>query len=314
MIIHKNIDNFNVTNPVITIGTFDGVHLGHRSVIDKLKKLAKQVNGESVIITFYPHPRIVLNADVENLSLVTCLEEKEELLAQTGIDHLVVFPFTKEFSNLSYTNFVEEILIGKLNMKSLVIGYDHRFGKNREGNYEDLLPLAKSHNFNIVRLEALNMNEINISSTKIRNALYEGNIKLANSYLAYNFFLKGVVVKGNRIGHTIGFPTANLHLPDNYKLVPQNGVYAVRVHHKNSVYQGMLNIGVRPTIEGKNLMRTIEVNIFDFDQDIYNHDLKLELIDRIRSEKKFDSLDHLKKQLHDDELTVRKIFSNQASQ
>ncbi|NOU58834.1 bifunctional riboflavin kinase/FAD synthetase [Marinifilum caeruleilacunae] len=304
MKIYTDLKDFSALNPVVTIGTFDGVHLGHRKVIRRLQELAHRVKGETVIFTFYPHPRLVLNKEDNGLRLINTLEEKKVLLEAAGIDHLVIYPFTKEFSQLSYIEFVEQILVKQLGMKYLVVGYDHRFGHNREGKYEDLKVFADQLNFKIERQDVLNMDAINVSSTKIRKAIGEGDIKTANKYLGYRFFIKGDVVDGKKLGHKIGFPTANIDPQESYKLVPKDGVYAVKVDVGDKRYLGMLNIGVRPTVNNQLDNRSIEVHILDFDQDIYYKNITIHFYQRIRNEQFFASLDELKAQLAKDKQAV----------
>ncbi len=304
MKIYTDLKDFSAINPVVTIGTFDGVHLGHRKVIRRLQELAQKVKGETVIFTFYPHPRLVLNTEDNGLRLINTLEEKKLLLEAAGIDHLVVYPFTIEFSKLSYVEFVEKILVKQLGMKYLVVGYDHRFGHNREGKYEDLKIFADQLNFKIERQDVLNMDAINVSSTKIRNAIADGDIQMANKYLGYRFFIKGDVINGKKLGHTIGFPTANIDPQESYKLVPKDGVYAVKVDVGDKRYLGMLNIGVRPTVNNQLDNRSIEVHILDFNQDIYYKNITIHFYQRIRNEQFFASLDELKAQLAKDRLEV----------
>lgn len=309
MKIYTDLKDFSAINPVVTIGTFDGVHLGHRKVIRRLQELAQKVNGETVIFTFYPHPRLVLNAEDNGLRLINTLEEKKVLLEAAGIDHLVIYPFTKEFSKLTYVEFVEQILVKQLGMKFLVVGYDHRFGHNREGKYEDLKIFADQLNFKIERQDVLNMDAINVSSTKVRNAISEGNIQMANKYLGYRFFIKGDVIDGKKLGHTIGFPTANIDPQESYKLVPKDGVYAVKVDVDDKRYLGMLNIGVRPTVNNQLDNRSIEVHILDFNQDIYYKNITIHFYQRIRNEQFFASLDELKAQLAKDRLKVLSLLA-----
>lgn len=308
MKIYTDLKDFSAINPVVTIGTFDGVHLGHRKVIRRLQELAQKVNGETVIFTFYPHPRLVLNPEDDGLRLINTLEEKKLLLEAAGIDHLVVYPFTKEFSKLTYVEFVEMILVKQLGMKYLVVGYDHRFGHNREGKYEDLKIFADQLNFKIERQDVLNMDAINVSSTKVRNAISEGDIQMANKYLGYRFFIKGDVIDGKKLGHTIGFPTANIDPQESYKLVPKDGVYAVKVDVGEKRYLGMLNIGVRPTVNNQLDNRSIEVHILDFNQDIYYKNITIHFYQRIRNEQLFASLDELKAQLAKDRLEVLSLL------
>ncbi len=308
MKIYTDLKDFSATNPVVTIGTFDGVHLGHRKVIRRLQELAQKVNGETVIFTFYPHPRLVLNADNNGLRLINTLEEKKVLLEAAGIDHLVIYPFTKEFSQLSYIEFVEQILVKQLGMKFLVVGYDHRFGHNREGTYEDLKVFADQLDFKIERQDVLNMDTINVSSTKVRKAISEGDIKTANKYLGYRFFIKGDVVNGKKLGRKIGFPTANIDPQESYKLVPKDGVYAVKVDVDDKRYLGMLNIGVRPTVNNQLDNRSIEVHILDFDQDIYFKNITIHFYQRIRNEQFFGSIDELTAQLAKDKKEVENLL------
>lgn len=308
MKIYTDLKDFSAINPVVTIGTFDGVHLGHRKVIRRLQELAQKVKGETVIFTFYPHPRLVLNKEDNGLRLINTLEEKKVLLEASGIDHLVVYPFTKEFSKLSYVEFVEQILVKQLGMKFLVVGYDHRFGHNREGKYEDLKIFADQLDFKIERQDVLNMDAINVSSTKVRNAIADGDILMANKYLGYRFFIKGDVIDGKKLGHTIGFPTANIDPQESYKLVPKDGVYAVKVDVDDKRYLGMLNIGVRPTVNNQLDNRSIEVHILDFNQDIYYKNITIHFYQRIRNEQLFASLDELKTQLAKDRLEVMSLL------
>jgi len=308
MKIYTDLKDFSALNPVVTIGTFDGVHLGHRKVIRRLQELAHKVNGETVIFTFYPHPRLVLSEENNGLRLINTLEEKKVLLEAAGIDHLVIYPFTKEFSKLSYVEFVEQILVKQLGMKYLVVGYDHRFGHNREGKYEDLKVFADQLNLKIERQDVLNMDTINVSSTKIRKAIGEGDINTANKYLGYRFFIKGDVVDGKKLGSRIGFPTANIDPQESYKLVPKDGVYAVKVDVDDKRYLGMLNIGVRPTVNNQLDNRSIEVHILGFDQDIYYKNITIHFYKRIRNEQFFASIDELKAQLAKDKEAVVELL------
>jgi len=308
MKVHTDLKNFSALNPVVTIGTFDGVHLGHKKVIERLKELARNVNGETVIFTFYPHPRLVLNINNDELRLINTLEEKKILLEAAGVDHLVIYPFTKEFSKLSYTDFVEKILVDQIGMKYLVVGYDHKFGHNRKGTYEDLKVYADKLDFKIEQLKVLNIDTIEVSSTKIRQAIAEGDIETTNKYLGHRYFIKGLVVDGRKLGHTIGFPTANVDPQESYKLVPKDGVYAVKVEVDDVMYNGMLNIGFSPTVNHQMDSRSIEVNIFDFDQNIYYKSISVYFYKRIRSEQMFKGIDALKEQLAKDRVTVTELF------
>ncbi len=306
---YGNLSEFKAVNPVVTIGTFDGVHLGHRIVIDRLKEYAEKYGGETVIFTFYPHPRLVTKPDESNLRLLTTMEEKKQLFAEFGIDHLIIHPFTKEFSELTYTEFVKQILVDKINTHCLVVGYDHKFGKNREGGFEYLKKCANKYGFEIEKLEPLLLNEIHVSSTKIREALQAGDVRSANNYLGYEFTLHGTVVEGKRVGRKIGFPTANIESSDIHKLIPGYGVYAVKIIIDGSEYLGMLNIGTRPTFNQNADNRSIEVNIFEFEGDLYKKEITLVFVDKIREEQKFSGVDSLVEQLVKDKTTALKILS-----
>lgn len=311
MRIYYDLKHFKAINPVVTIGTFDGVHLGHRKVLDKLKRIATEMNGESVVFTFYPHPRQVLTPEEHNLRLITTLEEKTELLRLCGIDHLIVFPFSHEFSKLTYIQFVSKILIGRIGTKCLVVGYDHKFGHKREGDYDYLQRCEKEYHVRIERLDVLLMNEVNISSTRIRDALESGNIRVANSYLGYPYEFHGHVVEGMQMGRKIGFPTANIEATDVHKLIPGYGVYAVKVKITGNVWNGMLNIGTRPTFNQNADFRSIEVHIFDFEDSLYGKQISLAFIDKIRDETRFPDKDALISQLHIDKKNALKILSEQ---
>ena len=305
---HSDLNNFNATNPVVTIGTFDGVHLGHRTVIDRLKEYAKIYGGETVIFTFYPHPRLITSPNETNLRLLTTLEEKKQLFASLCIDHLVVFPFTKEFSELTYNEFVKQILVDKMKTRCLVVGYDHKFGKNREGDFEYLQQCTEKFNFKIEKLEPLLLNDIHINSTRIWQALQEGNIQTANLYLGYRFTLHGKVVEGRHLGRKIGFPTANIEASDVNKLIPKNGVYAVNIKVDGKKFKGMLNIGTCPTFNQNADNRSIEVNIFDFEGDIYNREITLFFVGKIRDEQKFNDAGALIEQLKKDKAAALEIL------
>lgn len=310
MKIYTNLEDFkDVKKPVLTIGTYDGVHLGHQKIIEYLNNKAKKIGGESVVFTFHPHPRMVLHPDDHNLELLQTIDERIDKLSKLGIDHLIVFPFTKEFSRLSAVEFVRDILVNEINIHTLVIGYDHQFGRNREGSKHVLYELAPIYNFNIVEIPAFLKDEIKISSTKIRNALKKGEVQIANKYLGENYSIKGIVVHGDKIGADIGFPTANIQVKEDYKLIPENGVYAVKVFVNDCEFSAMLNIGNRPTISGNGEKR-IEVHIFDFNKNIYDSKIKVEFVKRIRNEKTFTNLEELKKQLTIDESKCRTILGD----
>ncbi|MGM0620155.1 MAG: bifunctional riboflavin kinase/FAD synthetase [Bacteroidota bacterium] len=308
MKVYHNINNFDAKNPVVTIGTFDGVHLGHQKVIARLKEFARKHNGESVIFTFHPHPRLVTSPNEGNLRLLTTIEEKKQLFEKSGIDHLIVYPFTKSFSELSYSSFVKNILVDKLKTRCLVVGYDHRFGKNREGSFEYLKECAKSYNFKIEKLDALLIDEAHVSSTQIRNALEDGDVELANKFLGYRFTLHGTVVEGQRVGRKMGFPTANIEASDPHKLIPGYGVYAVEIILSGEKYGGMLNIGTRPTFNNNADNRSIEVHIFNFSGDIYNKEITLIFAAKIRDEKKFSGPEALVEQLKKDKEAALRIL------
>lgn len=309
MLIHNDINLFKAKNPVITIGTFDGVHQGHKKVIRKLNEIASRAEGESVIFTFYPHPRLVVSAHESNLRLLTTFTEKAHQLELAGIDHLVVYPFTIDFAELRYDKFISDILIKKLGLYTLVIGHDHRLGKNREGTFENIISLSKKLNFNVEKIDTFLINGIDISSSKIRTALQNGEIEKANDYLGYHYQLSGIVTTGTQIGRNIGFPTANIITADHSKLVPAEGVYAVFVNVGGKQYKGMLNIGFRPTIDVNADHRTIEVNIFNFEDNIYEKEITIIFEKKIRDERKFDSIEDLRLQLIDDHKTIEKILS-----
>lgn len=292
MKVYNSISDFkNVKNPVVTTGTFDGVHVGHQKIISRLKDVAREENGETVLLTFYPHPRMVLFPDDNDLKLINTQQEKIELLEHYGIDHLIIYPFTKEFSRLTSVEFVRDILVNTMKTKRLVIGYNHHFGRNREGSFEHLKEYGPLYGFDVEEIPAKDIDHIEISSTKIRNALQTGDIKTARNYLGHEFSITGKVVDGKKIGRTIGYPTANISVDDKYKLIPADGIYAVKVKHETTMYGGMLSIGNNPTVNGQ--FKTIEVNIFDFDKEIYGDDATIYFIERLRDEVKFNGLDEL---------------------
>ena len=308
MKVYKNIEDFiPIKNAVVTTGTFDGVHTGHRVIISRINKIAKEIGGESVIITFYPHPQLVLHPEEKNIFVLNTQEEKIKLLENCGIDYLIIIPFTKEFASISYLDFIKNILIDKLHVKRLVIGYDHHFGNERKGSLQHLMDYGSKYNFEVEQISAQKISDTEVSSTKIRRALLSGDITTANNYLGYEYFFRGCVVHGNHIGTSIGYPTANIEISEPYKLIPANGVYAVIVELDNLKYDGMMNIGMRPTINGKNV--TIEINIFNFDKNIYSEFLNVYVIEKLRDEIKFSGLEKLKEQLLNDKKTAEKILS-----
>lgn len=293
MKIYKGIENFKrLQNAVVTTGTFDGVHVGHRIILNRLIELAKKVDGESVLLTFYPHPRMVLQPDT-NIKLLNTIEEKTSLLEDAGIDHLIIHPFTKVFSRTTSLEFVRDILVSKIGTKKLVIGYDHHFGRNREGSFEHLKEFGPLYGFDVEEISAQEIDDVNVSSTKIRKAIAKGDVAIATEYLGHQFQLTGIVIHGNKIGRQLGYPTANLELNNAYKLIPATGIYLVKVKIGEQRYDGLLNVGYRPTIENSGKKLTIEVYIIDFKEEIYGQEVKLYLVDRIREEQKFDSREAL---------------------
>jgi riboflavin kinase/FMN adenylyltransferase len=291
----------------VTIGTFDGVHFGHQKIIEKLVSEAKKAGKKSVLLTFFPHPRMVLQKDA-TIELINTIEERSKLLEKTGLDYLIIHPFSKDFSKTTALEFVKDILISTFNISKLIIGYDHHFGKNREGNIEQLTEYSHLYGFTVEEIPAQDVNEVSVSSTKIRSALAAGNLKKANNYLGYNFMLGGTVINGKQLGGQIGYPTANIDIKEDYKLIPKTGVYVVQSSIENKTVFGMMNIGNRPTINGKH--QTIEVHFFDFNQDVYGKNLTVELLYFLREEHKFDSVDSLVLQLKEDENTARKYLKN----
>jgi riboflavin kinase/FMN adenylyltransferase len=280
---------------IVTLGTFDGVHLGHQKVLKKLVKSSKQ--DISVLLTFFPHPRMVLQSSVE-IKLINTIEERISLLENTGLDVLVIHKFTKEFSKQSALEFVRNILVAKLNISKLIIGYDHHFGKNREGNFEQLEDYSHTYGFGLTKISKKDVNEIAVSSTKIRKSIEEGNILKANKFLGYNFMLTGEVVKGENLGEKIGFPTANLFIKETYKLIPKTGSYIVKSILDGKTVYGMMNIGFRPTLQGKH--KTIEIHFFDFNKVLYGKTIRIELLAFLRNERKFETVEALKNQLQND--------------
>ena len=307
MKIYHSINEFvSVKNAVVTIGTFDGVHIGHRKIISGIKELAESTGGETVMLTFFPHPRMILHPEDESIKLINTIIEKAELLEQLGIDHLIITPFSRDFSNQSPEEYIRDILVNKIGTKKIVIGYDHRFGKDRQGGLNELLCLGPVYGFDVVEIPEQDINEVAISSTRIRNALLNGEIELANTFLGYPFFITGTVVRGDQIGRQIGYPTANIIVGERYKLIPADGIFAVKVMIEGKVYNGMAYIGTRPTVNG--LTRNIEVNIFDFHQEIYNRQIRMEFHNFVREDMKFQSLDELKAQIAKDKIDVAALL------
>lgn len=305
----RNISDFpKLNNIVVTNGTFDGCHIGHQKILKQLKQSAKLIEGKSVVLTYWPHPRIVLGKADDNFKLLYTIEERISLLESYGIDYLVILEFTKEFANQTSQEFIDSIIIKGLNTSKLIIGYNHRFGKNREGGFDYLTQNSEKFPFEIEEISKQVIEDEGISSTKIRKALADGNVELASNYLNTNFSLQGIVVKGNQIGRTINYPTANIEIESSHKIIPKDGVYAVKVHLDKKVHKGMMNIGFKPSL--KIAKHTIEVHIFDFNKDIYNQIITVEFISRIRDEQKFNNLEELKKQLSKDKKNCLNILSN----
>jgi riboflavin kinase/FMN adenylyltransferase len=304
----NDISKFNVKNPVITIGSFDGVHLGHKFVLNQLNNIAAEINGESVVFTFHPHPVRVLHPEKEFV-LLTTIEEKAELFEKAGVTHLIIFPFTTEFSQLSYNKFIKNILVDKLHINTILAGYDNAVGKNKEGNYEQLAKLSIKYNFNIIRHNELKLSDEKISSTNIRNLLTQGKLFEASKILGYPYILSGKVVHGQRLGNKLGFPTANIMPPEN-KFIPGNGVYAITVDFKGLNYKGMMNIGVRPTIEPNTQKPVIEAHLFDFKKNIYGEFIKINIIRKLRNESLFESVEALRIQLKKDKQFALETLAN----
>lgn len=286
---------------IVTLGTFDGVHIGHQKIIEKLLQNAKEYDCESLILTFFPHPRMVLQ-EGSDIKLLNTIDERSVLLDKLGLDNLIIHPFDKEFSRLSAEEFVKTVLVDTFNIQKIIIGYDHRFGRNRTANIDDLILYGEKFGFEVEQISAQEINEVSISSTKIRNAILDGNMALANEYLGYEYSLSGIVSKGKQLGRTIGFPTANLKIPEEYKLIPKNGVYIVKSILNQITVFGIMNIGVNPTVNGENL--SIEVHFLDFDADLYDEKITISILDRIRDEQKFESVVLLKLQLEKDKNTA----------
>lgn len=302
MKIFQSIDSFRSTKKtIITIGTFDGVHIGHQKIIEQLIDNARKEYCESLILTFFPHPRMVLQEKSE-IQLLNTIDERAELLKKSGLDNLIIHPFDKAFSRLSAEEFVKDILIDKLNIKKIVIGHDHRFGRNRTADINDLIFFGEKYDFDVQQISVQEIQEVSVSSTKIRKALQDGNIVLANEYLGYDYFFTGIVQKGKQLGRTIGFPTANINIPENYKLIPKNGVYIVKSNFQNETIFGVMNIGTNPTVEGKNL--SIEVYYLNHNSNLYGQKVKVSILAYVRDEKKFKSVDLLRQQLEKDVATA----------
>ncbi len=306
MRIFRQLDNLvNFKNTAITIGTYDGVHVGHQQILKRINTLAKQRDGESLLITFHPHPRMIVNAN-HRIKLLSPLEEKFDLLQQYGVDNLVVVPFTRAFSQQTPEAYIHDFLVKNFNPSVIVIGYNHKFGQNRAGDIHLLRTMSKTLDFEVEEISKQAVDDMGVSSTKIRNALQKGDVITANNLLGHNYFIRGIVVKGRQIGHKIGFPTANISVEDDSKLIPDNGVYAVKVKVRATVYKGMLNIGVRPTVGGTT--KAIEANIFDFEGNIYGESIQVNFAKLIRREQKFANLEALISQLHKDKVVCLEVL------
>ena len=308
MIIHDGFDNLKgIKNAVVTIGTFDGVHLGHQEILKRIIELAKSIHGETALVTFWPHPRYVLNPNDHSLKLLTTFEEKAATLETLGIDHLVKVPFTKEFSQWDSERFIQEVIISALHTRKLVIGYDHKFGKDRQGDFENLKAHAGSYGFDVEEISKQEIDDVAISSTKIRNALNDGAVEKAHDFLGRYYEINGIVIPGDKIGRTLGFPTANIQVEYPFKLIPADGTYAVTATVQGTKHHAMLNIGNRPTMEGKT--RRIEAHLFDFKGEIYSESIQITFIKKLREEKKFNSREALIVQLKEDKKAAFKILT-----
>lgn len=304
MKVHQGIEKYNHKDQssVLTIGTFDGVHIGHQRIIQRLNEIKNKPFERSMILTFYPHPRRVLDHS-NDIKMLTTMDEKTHLLEKFGLDELIIEPFTKEFSRLSALDFVRDILVRQLHLKQLVIGYDHHFGKNREGNFEQLTEFGELYDFTVEKISAQEIESVSVSSTKIRKAIEGGDMATANKYLGYNYLLTGEIIKGQGIGRKINFPTVNLSIPEDFKLIPKKGVYVVRAHFNEESIFGIMNIGFRPTVGGKG--QTIEIHLLDFYGDLYGSKMRIEVLTRLRDEKKFESIENLAEQISKDEKSAR---------
>ena len=309
MKIYNHFSEFKkLSNAVATIGTFDGVHYGHQKIIKRLCELAKSTGGESVILTFFPHPRLIIDPENQDMKMINTISEKAKILAGLGVDHLIITPFTRDFSNLSPQEYIKEILVETIGIKHLIVGYDHRFGKDRKGGLTELEAFSGTYDFKIEQIPEQDINDVAVSSTKIRQALLNGQVALASEYLGYHFSLSGRVIKGDKIGRTIGFPTANIFIEETYKLIPSDGIYAVTVEMDGGLFKGMAYIGQRPTING--MTRNIEVNIFDFSQEIYGQDITMNFLQFLREDVKFTGLEALKEQLGKDKEATLAYFNS----
>lgn len=309
MEIHKDLEKLTIPNAVVTIGVFDGVHCGHDAIIRRLLDVAREKKGEGVVVTFWPHPRLFLTPEGAGLKYLSTLREKRELFDKKGVDHFIIVPFTRELSNYSSEKFIKEIIVGKVKAKHLIVGFNHHFGKNREGSFETLKSLAGKYKIEVEQVDARVVGNQNVSSTRIREALNSGDILLANRLLGYHYSLNGTIIGGKKIGRSLGFPTANVLPKERYKLIPKDGVYAVYVNLGDNTLNGMLNIGLRPTLSNGENGKSIEVHIFDFQHQIYGKDVQVRFVGRIRDEVKFSSVEHLVEQLKKDKTIAQDILS-----
>ncbi len=309
MIIHQGYENLKLVNPVVTLGIFDGVHTGHRALLDKLVTQAEEKGGESVVVTFYPHPRMVLEKDNLNLSFLTTMSEKQVLLENSGIDHLITLEFNREFSNIRACDFVRDVLIRKIGMKHLIIGYDHHFGRRGEGGFDTIGECTDLPDLSVEQLKGVTIDGRPVSSSAIRELLLSGKLDEANKMLGYSYSLKGNVIHGRHLGHSIGFPTANIYPDDKYKLIPRDGVYAVDAQIDNLNYMGMLSIGFNPTVNSDPGARSIEVHIIGFEKDIYGKSISIRFRKRLRDEKKFDNTRQLSEQMELDKLNTIRLLT-----
>lgn len=305
-VFHSLNDFHSTKKTILTLGTFDGVHIGHKKILERITQNTENRQYESLVLTFFPHPRMVLQEKSE-IKLLNTIQEKSKLLQATGIENLVIHPFNESFSRLTAEEFVRSILVDQFHIHKIIIGHDHRFGRNRTANIDNLIAFGVEYGFEVEQISAQEIQDVSVSSTKIRIALQEGNMALANEYLGYTYFLTGDVVKGKQLGRTIGFPTANIQIAEDYKLIPKNGVYVVKTIIDQKEVFGMMNIGLNPTVNGQK--QSIEVNLFDFDADIYGQKLEISLLKYLREEQKFGSVDLLKEQLNLDKQTAQEFVS-----
>jgi riboflavin kinase/FMN adenylyltransferase len=311
MVVYHSLEEIRVRKPVVSIGVFDGVHVGHRYLFDRMKEEARRAGGETLVITFWPHPRIVLNHQPAKLKYLSTIQGKQELLEECGIDHLLILEFTADIQKMDARTFVEQLLVEKIGVEVLVMGFDHVFGHDRQGDFERVSAMGRELGFRVVKVKARKIDGQTVSSTLIRDMLWQGDVAGAERFLGYHYFIIGRIVGGKRIGRSMGFPTANIRPDDEHKLIPADGVYAVKVLLSGKDYGGMLNIGIRPTVNNGFPEKTIEVHIFDFHGDIYGQDVKITFIERIREEKKFERIEELAAQLEEDKKKTMAILGDE---